>query len=205
MSWMKLSDDPKRALRTLRPCLERRRRRSVVWRSRRRRAGNGSRRRFSGPVSSCAGRARPRYADIGTVWLSTPARRILHGLKRSGRWVFPSPRRDRPCDDNRLDRFWWEVRAEAGISDVRLHDLRHTHASIALRQGETVLAIGRLLGHASAATTLKYTHPADAMAREAAEKLGDVLGARVHLVHLVRAIRVRVSIRAPARGRQGSY
>ena len=39
-----------------------------------------------------------------------------------------------------------------------------------------MLAIGRLLGHADPETTLKYTHPADEMARQAAERLGDVLG-----------------------------
>ena len=90
--------------------------------------------------------------------------------------MFPAPRGNRPRDDHWLDRLWWSVRAEAELPDVRLHDLRHTHASIALRQGETVLAIGRLLGHASPETTLKYTHPADTMAREAAETLGEVLG-----------------------------
>ena len=119
---------------------------------------------------------RDSKAGPRTVWLSTPARNVLDGLERTGRWIFPSPRADRPCGEHWLDRFWWEVRAKAGIWDVRLHDLRHTHASIALRQGETVLAISRLLGHASAETTLKYTHSADAMAREAAEKLGNVLG-----------------------------
>ena len=62
------------------------------------------------------------------------------------------------------------------LRDVRLHDLRHTHASIALRQGETVLAIARLLGHRNAETTLKYTHPADAMVMDAAETVGAVLG-----------------------------
>ena len=54
--------------------------------------------------------------------------------------------------------------------------LRHTHASLALRQGETVLAIGRLLGHRSPETTLKYTHLADAMVMDAAETVGAVLG-----------------------------
>ena len=59
---------------------------------------------------------------------------------------------------------------------MRLHDLRHTHASIALRLGETVLAIGRLLGHADPETTLKYTHAADATVLQAAETVGAVLG-----------------------------
>ena len=58
---------------------------------------------------------------------------------------------------------------------MRLHDLRHAHATFALRQGESVLAIGRLLGQASSRTTLKYIHLADAMTREAAETVGAVL------------------------------
>ena len=57
---------------------------------------------------------------------------------------------------------------EADLCDVRLHDLRHTHASLALREGESVIAISRLLGHADPETTLKYTHPADAMVMDPA-------------------------------------
>ena len=110
-----------------------------------------------------------------TVWLSRPVRAILDRIERTGAWVFPSPLAAGPLGGAWLDAFWWGIRAEAGIPDVRIHDLRHTHASIALRQGETVLAIGRLLGHADPETTLKYTHPADAMAQQAAERIGDVL------------------------------
>ena len=117
------------------------------------------------------GKAGPR-----TVWLSRPARAILDGIDRTGAWVFPAPRSAGPRCTDWLDSFWWTIRAEVDLGDVRIHDLRHTHASIALRQGETVLAIGRLLGHADPETTLKYTHPADAMARQAAERIGDVLG-----------------------------
>ena len=111
-----------------------------------------------------------------TVWLSEPARAILDRLPRAGRWMFPAARGGGPRNANWLDRFWRDVRAEAGIENVRIHDLRHTHASIALRQGATVLAIGRLLGHADPRTTLKYAHPADAMIAAAAETVGNVLG-----------------------------
>ena len=110
-----------------------------------------------------------------TVWLSEPARNILDALERKGSWVFPACRTTGPHGDGWLNRFWWKLRAEAELRDVRLHDLRHTHASIALREGETVLAIGRLLGHASPETTLKYTHLSDAMTMEAAEIVGAVL------------------------------
>ena len=110
-----------------------------------------------------------------TVWLSSLARRILDGLPRSGPWVFPSPRRDSHLSQQTLHDFWQRVRSEAGIEDVRLHDLRHTYASVALAHGETIPTIGRLLGHNDPATTLKYTHLADATVHEAAEALAPVL------------------------------
>ena len=110
-----------------------------------------------------------------TVWLSQPARRILDMLGRTSPWVFPASRTNRPRSTEWLHSFWRRVRTETELCDVRLHDLRHTHASIALRQGETVLAIGRLLGHRNPETTLKYTHLADTMVREAAETVGAVL------------------------------
>jgi len=113
-----------------------------------------------------------------TVWLSSLARRLLDDLPRTGRWMFPSHRGDRHLSEGTLDHFWRDVRAEAGIPDVRCHDLRHTYASVALAHGETILTIGRLLGHSNPATTLKYTHLADASVHEAAEALVPVLGGR---------------------------
>ena len=110
-----------------------------------------------------------------TVWLSRAARNILDRMDRTSAWVFRGRKGNRPSSPMWLGRFWHSVRAEAGLSDVRLHDLRHTHATFALRQGESVLAIGRLLGHADAESTLKYTHLADAMVREAAETVGAAL------------------------------
>ena len=111
-----------------------------------------------------------------TVWLSRAARNILGNIERTGAWVFPARRADGPASPMWLRHFWQRVRTEADLCDVRLHDLRHAHATFALRQGESVLAIARLLGHASPHTTLKYTHLADSMVREAAETVGAVLG-----------------------------
>ena len=71
-----------------------------------------------------------------------------------------------------LDRFWKDVRSEAGLEDVRLHDLRHSYASMALLSGESVRALGRLLGHEKPTTTLKYAHLSDASVREAVDVLG---------------------------------
>ena len=67
--------------------------------------------------------------------------------------MFPAPRGRGPRNKGWLEGFWEKVRGEAGLRGVRLHDLRHTHASIALRQGETVLTIAKLLGHGHWKTT----------------------------------------------------
>ena len=110
-----------------------------------------------------------------TVWLSAPARDILAGLPRTSRWVFPSRRIDGPVSKPVVQQFWQRLRAEAGLDDVRLHDARHTYASIAIMAGETVPIVGRLLGHNDTATTLKYTHLAETVMRGAADAMGGVL------------------------------
>ena len=111
-----------------------------------------------------------------TVWLSHAACNILDRIERTSAWVFPARGANGPASAMWLRWYWHRVRADADLSDVRLHDLRYAHATFALRQGESVLAIGRLLGHASPHTTLKCTHLADAMVREAVETVGAVLG-----------------------------
>ena len=109
-----------------------------------------------------------------TVWLSSAAREVLDRLPRKSAWVFPSHWRNLDHLSGITD-FWQDVRTEAGLRDVRPHDLRHTYASIALMHGETVLTIGRLLGHDHPGTTLKYTNFADAAAREAVDAVSSVL------------------------------
>ena len=119
-----------------------------------------------------------RDSKVGprTVWLSSAARAILDGLPRTAAWIFPSPRTGGCVAAVTITHVWHRVRAAADLPDVRIHDLRHTYASMALAQGETVLTIGRLLGHNDPATTLKYTHLSDDMLREAADAVGAALG-----------------------------
>ena len=112
-----------------------------------------------------------------TIWLCEAARGVLDSLPRSvSGWVFPVAGRRTPW--LWLDYFWRGVREEAGLRDVRLHDIRHSYASMALLCGESVRAVGRLLGHERASTTLKYAHLSDATVREAVETLSPVLSGR---------------------------
>ena len=111
------------------------------------------------------------------VWLSGAARAVLDALPRTSPWVFPAVKRDGSMTKAVLRRAWGEVRKKAGLMDVRLHDLRHTYASVAITSGETILAVGRLLGHRDPETTLKYAHHTEADAERAAAAMGAVLGA----------------------------
>ena len=115
-----------------------------------------------------------------TVWLSSPARRVLDALPRDGEWVFPcASRPDRPMTPDVLYRHWRAIRGRAGLSDdVRLHDLRHSYASYAMSRGENIVRIGALLGHRDKNTTLRYLHVADPTMRSAVDVVGDVLGDR---------------------------
>ena len=110
-----------------------------------------------------------------TVWLSSPARAVFDALPRTSAWIFPAIRDEGPMRTDTLYRHWREIRNVADLSDIRLHDLRHTYASFALRHGETLLTIGRLLGHRDPSTTLQYLHINDALALSAARNIGETM------------------------------
>lgn len=69
---------------------------------------------------------------------------------------------------------WEAVRAKAGLPDVRLHDLRHTYASLAVGAaggGQSLAVIGKLLGHKDVRTTARYAHLADDPVKQAADRI----------------------------------
>ncbi len=77
-----------------------------------------------------------------------------------------------------LEKPWRAIRAAAGLDDVRLHDLRHAFASVAASSGMGLPIIGKLLGHAQAATTHRYAHLAsDPLKSAAAEVAGKIAAA----------------------------
>ncbi len=120
------------------------------------------------------GRLFLRDAKTGprTVWLSGLARNVLDALEPDRRWVFPAPRSGGPRCATWLDRFWHGARAEAGLREVRLHDLRHTHANHPVMNGVPVPVVARLLGHGNVYMTLRYIHLGDRDIQDAAERVG---------------------------------
>lgn len=79
-----------------------------------------------------------------------------------------------------IERLWQAVRHAAGIPDVRLHDLRHTFASVAASERASLPIIGKLLGHRDTASTARYAHLMDEavqrVASDTSRTVGNLLG-----------------------------
>lgn len=74
-----------------------------------------------------------------------------------------------------LQPFWQRVRARAGLKDARIHDLRHTFASVAVSHGQSLPMIGKLLGHTQVQTTARYAHLATAPVLTAANDITSLI------------------------------
>jgi len=62
-----------------------------------------------------------------------------------------------------------------GLNDVRLHDLRHSYASVGATSGLSLLFVGKLLGHKEASTTQRYAHLAEDPVRQAGEQISEAI------------------------------
>jgi integrase len=102
------------------------------------------------------------------VPLSPPAAEVIARQPQASDLVFPG-RQGRMRD---LKWHWAQIREEAGLGDLHLHDLRHSAASFLASDGESLRIIGELLGHRTPVTTQRYAHIHDRAARAAAERLG---------------------------------
>ncbi len=79
-----------------------------------------------------------------------------------------------------LPRAWERIKSRAGLNDVRLHDLRHSFASVAAGAGDSLILIGALLGHRSQATTQRYAHLSDDPLRAAADRTSGRIAAAMN-------------------------
>lgn len=110
------------------------------------------------------------------VSLADAAVAILADLKAGAgdhAYVIPGAIEGKPLVN--LQKPWRALRAMAGLDDVRIHDLRHTFASIGAGMGMSLHMLGRLLGHTQAATTSRYSHLAQSPVRAAADAIGTEL------------------------------
>lgn len=105
------------------------------------------------------------------VYLNRQAIDVLASLpdRKTTGLLFPSVRDpDKPL---KLGMYWPEIRNRAALPDVRLHDLRHSFASAAIRDNISLMVIGKMLGHALAETTSRYAHLSDEVVADAADRV----------------------------------
>ena len=111
--------------------------------------------------------------------LSAPARQLvadvrsLRGEINPNEFVFPGQIPGQPLQQ--LRSCWDAVCKHAGLSGVRIYDLRHTFAATGAGGGLSLPLIGRLLGHTQHRTTMRYAHLADDPLREAADKIASAI------------------------------
>lgn len=113
------------------------------------------------------------------IILNAPSILILSKLPRIGAYVIPGEGMGTKDEKPRADikRPWALVSRKAGLSGVRLHDLRHTFASFGASSNLGLPIIGKLLGHTQSATTARYSHLADDPVRRASESIGAAVAA----------------------------
>jgi integrase len=111
------------------------------------------------------------------IVLNAPALDILANLPRVGAYVIAGQAvgtdDDKPRAD--LNRPWRAIVRRAGLKGLRIHDLRHTHASVGAGLGLPI--IGKLLGHTQPSTTARYAHLDTDPLRHASEHIGSRLAA----------------------------
>ena len=102
-------------------------------------------------------------------------------------WLFPGDAvnddgllKDQPVQEIR--RFWTAIQKEADLPEVRIHDLRHTFASLLVSGGASLEMIGKLLGHSQMRTTQRYAHLMDSPLRAGVDAVADIMKARPRLV-----------------------
>jgi integrase len=107
--------------------------------------------------------------------LSAAALALLDTLPRLMRspYVFPGASPDAHLKE--IKRLWFAVRHAAGLEGVRLHDLRHSFASVSAMGGDSLIIIRALLGHADVATTERYAHLGDDPLKAAADRTASAI------------------------------
>ncbi len=107
------------------------------------------------------------------VVLNGPALNVLNGLDRFSSYVIMADNPDKPRSD--LKRPWDRITKHAGLQGLRIHDLRHSFASVGAAGGMGLPIVGKLLGHTQAQTTARYAHLDNDPLKRASERIASTI------------------------------
>ncbi|KRB85153.1 tyrosine-type recombinase/integrase [Noviherbaspirillum sp. Root189] len=119
---------------------------------------------------------RTKSGKAQSIPLSEQALLLLRSLPTRGKneYVFPNPKTRLPFKN--IYNRWDQARRRVGMGHVRMHDLRHTFASLLINAGYSLFVVQKALGHHSPQMTMRYAHLADKELKDAARKVGSVIG-----------------------------
>jgi integrase len=118
------------------------------------------------------------------VHLPSAAVELLKALPRVSTWVLPGDKQRQLGEDAHytgLQKAWERVREDAGFPGLRLHDLRHSFASFAVADGQSLFMVAKLLGHKQTRTTERYAHLAADPILAAADQTANRIAAAMRI------------------------
>jgi integrase len=112
-----------------------------------------------------------------TLYLNAPALEVLANTPRLEGNPYVICGEKQGAHLVNLQKAWKRIRKAAGLDDVRIHDLRHSFASVAVAGGMSLPLIGALLGHSQPSTTARYAHLSSDPLRAASEAVANRISA----------------------------
>ncbi|MGO9292568.1 MAG: tyrosine-type recombinase/integrase, partial [Streptosporangiaceae bacterium] len=113
------------------------------------------------PNNGTGGRASRSAGSIGSSWVDHD---LVFTIRRGG-----------PIERTEDWRMWKAILGQARVRDVRVHDARHTAATLLIEQGVHIRVVQEILGHTRVTTTERYTHVATLQMKDASERMNQAL------------------------------
>jgi integrase len=117
-----------------------------------------------------------------SIPLNDAAIAVLDELKSEDRseWLFTSPKGGGTQRLTTISKVYQEIRKDAGLPWLRLHDLRHNFASMLVNSGRTLYEVQQILGHSDSKVTERYAHLSTATLQDAANAVSDTVNAAIN-------------------------
>lgn len=114
---------------------------------------------------------------VRSVPLNDSALDIINQLDTEGDFDYLFINRITGKPYTNIHKYWGKLRSKIGMRSIRIHDMRHTYASLLANSGRTILEISRVLGHSSVKVSERYSHLSTATLQDAANSASILINA----------------------------
>lgn len=118
-----------------------------------------------------------------TIYLSDEAIKVINTIQRIDKITHVFPGKDQSDPIQTIRKPWENICKASGIENLRLHDLRHSFASVGAASGLSLPMIGALLGHSQPNTTARYAHLSASPLHQAANAISQKIAEAMNTIH----------------------